>query len=275
MRKTVLALVLVLLSTALYAAEPVTAGLRAPEAQASPDQQKTPAARMPGVSGFVGASSSGKPPWEWSDEERIRVRFDPASIRERAAAHEAALPPYAHTQMQSTQTQSSQHIKAQSAEVPGSSQRIVDGSRDPGLFLPAELLDVLLEGLHPNASFRTHARVELANDIRGMGYTEDDFWDKLEQLSTPYRALTSRPSNLAVQHAKTPDGTMVSFLIDVDRCVARHNLLQSARTAFGAQAFQRFLYTAVAPEIWRSDATNRPDAGQQQKLLFVAGGCRQ
>ena len=132
---------------------------------------------------------------------------------------------------------------------------------------------MLLEGLHPNASFRTQARVALAKDIREMGYTEDDFWNKLQQLSAPYRALTSRPKNLTIQRVKTRDGKMASFLIDLDRCVARHNLLQSARTTFGSQAFQRFLYTAVAPQVWRSDATNRPDPAQE--LIFVAGGCRQ
>jgi hypothetical protein len=263
---------------AVHAAPPVTTNsesvmagtARATGPQAPADQHKTPATRMPGVSGFAGPGSSGKPAWEWSDEERIRVRFDPASIRERAAAHADALPPYARPQAQSAQApRSSQQI----AEAPRTSQHILDGARDPGLFLPAELLDVLLQGLHPKATFRMHARDALAKDIREMGYTEDGFWNKLQQLSAPYRALTLRPKNLAVQHVKTPAGKMASFLVDVDRCVARHNLLQSARTTFGAQAFQRFLYTAVAPQVWQSDSTQWPDPAQE--LIFVAGGCRQ
>lgn len=221
---------------------------------------RTSIASLPGVSRSGGLGPSAKPPWEWTDDERIRVRFDPASIRERAAAHAAALPQHAN-------------VQAQSAVARGSTQHILDGSRDPGLFLPAELLDVLLQGLDPNASFRTHARDALAKDIRGMGYTENDFWNKLAQLSAPYRALTSRPKNLAIQHVKTPDGKTAKFLIDVDRCVARHSLLQSARTTFGAEKFQRFLYTAVAPQVWRSDTTQWPDPAQE--LIFVAGGCRQ
>jgi hypothetical protein len=229
--------------------------------QAPADTRKTPAAGIPGVSVFVGRGSSGKPAWEWSDEERIGVRFDPASIRERAAAHADSLPPYSQAQAQ-----------AQSAQAPRASQHIIDGSHDPGLFLPVELLDVLLEGLHPNAKFRTHARVALAKDIRGMGYTEDDFWNKLQQLSAPYRALTSRPKNLTIKRVKTPDGKIASFPIDLDRCVARYNLLQSARATFGAQTFQRFLYTAVAPHFWSGESTQRPDPAQE--LVFIAGGCR-
>jgi hypothetical protein len=269
---------------AVHAAPPVTTNSEravagttgATRPQAAADQHKAPAAIMPGVTAVVGPGSSGKPAWEWSDEERIRVRFDPASIRDRAVAHEAMLPPYAHAQVQSAEApQSSQHLQAHSAQAPRASQLILDGARDPGLFLPSELLDVLLEGLHPKATFRMHARDALAKDIRAMGYTEDDFWNKLEQLSAPYRALTSRPKNLAVQHVKTPDGKMASFLIDVDQCVARDKLLQSARMTFGAEAFQRFLYASVAPEIWRSDATNLPNPGQKQQLLFVARGCVQ
>ena len=232
-----------------------------PQASRSDDRHKSPTTKTPGVRVSIGAPGSpSKPAWEWSDDERIRVRFDPTSIRERAAAHAGA-------------TQPSARAQTQSVGEPRSSQHIIDGSRDPGLFLPVELLDVLLQGLHSDAAFRTHARVALAKDIREMGYTENDFWNKLQQLSAPYRALTSRPSNLAIQRVKTPDGKIASFPIDVDRCVARYNFLQSARTTFGAQAFQRFLYTAVAPEIWRADTTQWPDPAQE--LLFVAGGCRQ
>jgi hypothetical protein len=259
---------------AVHAAPPVTTQsesvmadtARATGPQAPADKHKRPATGMPGVSVFVGRASSGKPAWEWSDEERIGVRFDPASIRERAAAHADSLPPYAQAQAESGQAHT------QSTQAPRASQHIIDGSRDPGLFLPVELLDVLLEGLHPKASFRTHARVALAKDIRGMGYSEDDFWNKLQQLSAPYRELTSRPKNLTIKRVKTPDGKIASFPIDLDRCVARYNLLQSARTTFGAQTFQRFLYTAVAPHFWSGESTQRPDPAQE--LIFVAGGCR-
>jgi hypothetical protein len=248
---------------AIHAAPPVVtertvAGARPAESKSPADKHKTPAATMPGVD-VAGQGSSAKPAWEWSDEERIRVRFDPASIQARAAGHADSLPPYAHSQVQS-------------ARAPRSSQHVLDGSRDPGLFLPAELLDVLLQGLNSNASLRAHARDALANDIRGMGYSENDFWNKLQQLSAPYRALMSRPNNLAVRHVKTSDGKTASFLIDADRCVARHSLLQSARAAFGAQIFQKFLYTAVAPQVWRSDTTQSPDPAQE--MIFVAAGCR-
>ena len=175
----------------------------------------------------------GKAAWEWTDEERIKVRFDRTGVRE----------------------------------------RVIDGSRDPALFLPVELLDVLLEGLSSDGSFRNAARAALAKDILEMGYTEDVFWKKLDQISAPYLALLAKPRNVTVQRVKTPDGSVTSFPIDMDRCVARHNLLQSARTTFGAQKFKRFLYTAVAPEIVRVVETQQEDPAQE--ILFIARGCHQ
>ncbi len=239
--------------------------------QASPsdEQQKLHGTKIPGVrSSGVQGRSPAKQAWEWSDEERIRVRFDPASVHERNAANADKVAANVAKGM----TQPSVHSQAQPSEhFRPSQQHVIDGSRDPELFLPDELLDFLLDGLHSNAAFRTNARRALAKSIGEMGYTEDDFWNKLQRLSAPYLALKSRPSNGNIQWFKTPDGKNASSPIDVDRCVARHNLLQAARTTFGAEKFQRFLYAAVAPEVQRGDSTQEPDPGQE--LLFVARGC--
>lgn len=197
----------------------------------------------------VTVSTNGKPAWEWSDGERIRVRFDPASVSRRATAQAASAQPLGRAQ-----------------------EHVIDGSRDPALFLPAELLDVLLQGLHSDASIRAHARDALAPQIRAMGYTESDFWNKLERLSVAYRALLARPSAVTIQRVTRSDGQVVSFPVDLQRCAARHGLLQAARASFGAQAFQRFLYTAVAPQVQRAVTTQQVDPAQE--LLFVAGGCR-
>jgi hypothetical protein len=203
----------------------------------------------------------GKAAWEWTDEERIKVRFDRTGVRERLAAGEALAKQSAQGKVESSPQFRTAH------------QNVIDGSRDPALFLPVELLDVLLEGLSSDGSFRNAARAALAKDILEMGYTEDVFWKKLEQISAPYRALLSKPRNVTVQRVKTPDGSATSFPIDIDRCVARNNLLQSARTTFGAQKFQRFLYTAVAPEIVRVVETQQEDPAQE--ILFIARGCHQ
>ena len=141
------------------------------------------------------ARTTGKRAWEWSDEERVAVRFDPASVRERAAAHaaaQAARGPTGPTQP-SVHSQSSGQLPVQ--------QYVVDGSRDPALLLPYELIDPLLKGLHSDAKFRTPARLALAKGIREMGYSEDDFWNRLQRLSAPYLALSSRPANISIQRA--------------------------------------------------------------------------
>ena len=193
----------------------------------------------------------GTAAWEWSDEERIKVRFDPIAVRERIKAH-----------------------GAQSAErLPSAKQYVLYGARDAALFLPVELLDVLLQGLHSDASIRVPARTALAKGIRDMGYTENAFWTRLENLSGPYRALLSKPGKPTIQRVQKHDGTVTSFPVDVERCVARYNLLQSARTTFDAHDFQRFLYVAVAPEVKRVMTTQQIDPAQE--LLFVAKGCRQ
>lgn len=275
MRKCALALVLVFLSTAGRAVNPRSDGSLAHadgyavladvgESPSGDHQQKplkaqTPDVRIPG--GVTGSPAT--PAWDWSDADRVRTRFDPKAIRERAAAHRAnvGMRPPVHSQA------------APSEGFRPSQQHVLDGARNPELFLPAELLDVLLQGLHSDPRMRAPARLALAKGIHEMGYTEDDFWNRLQRLSAHYLALKSRPSNTSIQRVRTADGTMASFPLDVDRCVARHGLLQSARTAFGAAKFQRFLYTAVAPEVQRSDSTQQLDPAQE--LLFIAKGCRQ
>ena len=263
MRKSAFALVFVLLPTAVYAAT-VTIGTVDTQASPSDDDQhrshspKTPDVRM--SSGATGLPAN--PAWNWSDEDRVRTRFDPKAIRERAAAHAA-----------NAGTQPSVHLQAvPSDRFRPSQQHVLDGARNPELFLPAELLDVLLQGLHSDPKMRAPARLALAKGIHEMGYAEADFWNKLQRLSAPYLALKSRPGNTSIQRVRAPDGKMVSFPMDVDRCVARHDVLQSSRAAFGAQKFQRFLYTAIAPEVQRSDGTQQIDPAQE--LLFVARGCR-
>jgi hypothetical protein len=36
---------------------------------------------------FAGPDRGRKEPWDWTDEERVAARFDPASIAERNAAY--------------------------------------------------------------------------------------------------------------------------------------------------------------------------------------------
>ena len=200
-----------------------------------------------------------KPAWEWSDDERIQLRFDPIAIRERAAAHTRLAQPR-------TQPQAAEQTRT-------AQEYVIDGSRDAELFLPVELLDVLMQGLDSDASIRTSARAALANGIKEMGLTENDFWSRLGQISEGYRALLAKPRNVTIHRVQTSDGMFSSFPIDIDRCVARNALLQSARTSFGTRTFQRFLYTAVAPEVKRVVTTQQSDP--KQELLFIAHGCRQ
>src|SRR5436190_20899101 len=90
MRKSALALVLALLSTAAYAAT-ITIGTVDTQASLSDDDQhKSGSPKTPDVRISTGATGSpANPAWDWNDEDRVRTRFDPKAIRERAAAHAA------------------------------------------------------------------------------------------------------------------------------------------------------------------------------------------
>src|SRR4051794_19356615 len=91
-----------------------------------------------GVSLHAATMPQTTPPWEWSDEERLARRFDPLSIRERAAARPAGAATSA-SRVHSNQMGGVEISAA--ADLPN----FISGARNPELFMPFELFSSLID----------------------------------------------------------------------------------------------------------------------------------
>ena len=113
-----------------------------------------------------------------------------------------------------------------------------------------------MSGFDPDPEIRNKQRELLRDALEARGYDEDLFWAQLESVSTRYAALryTDEDAN------------------EEEQCRAAFTALESARTLFGRDNFDRFLYEAVAPGMSFSIATNAPHPSQ--RLCWIANGCR-
>ena len=150
----------------------------------------------------------------------------------------------------------------------------IDGRRNPELFFSYELLDHLLWGISSDTTHRLNAHALFDAKITAYGYDVKAFWRELDRIARPY--IATREMHRQQQHNSTiltsSSGEQIVVFVDREVCVARFEALQKARQTFGEQAFDRFLYSAVAPEISHSEGGNAPDRAEQ--LRYVARGCK-
>jgi len=200
-----------------------------------------PANHAPGVQ---------KEPWEWTTDERLAERLDPAKIIERQREQEAG--------------HSAPGAQPQTAERQGVQNYDIDGSRHPELLLPHELFQSLLTGFVPDDERRNRQRESLRPGIIAAGFGEEIFWTKLREAASDYidRYAYPRPGMTAPASRGSRDAL----------CRAAFLALNNARRAFGRDQFDRFLYEGVAPRTQVASATSAIDPAVE--LRFVAGGCR-
>ncbi len=101
-----------------------------------------------------------KPPWLFTDEERIVARFRAVPLPQpgQTSAYE------------------------------------IDGKLEPHLFMPHELFDILLNGVGNDAQIRARGRAALASGLNGIGFADPDvFWSDLEKIARPYLILKTEP----------------------------------------------------------------------------------
>ena len=126
---------------------------------------------------------------------------------------------------------------------------IVDGHRNPELFLPHELYDMLLSGLTPDESLRLKQRAFYQPFLRKLGYDDAAFWNALASINGEY--LLVRFGDTQSHFSSTAN---MQAATDA-RCRVRFNALEAARRLFGRAAFDRLLYTVVAPTAMKSTTT--------------------
>jgi hypothetical protein len=179
-------------------------------------------------------------PWRWTIEDRLADRFDPAAIRDRQDAYVLRLTPAQRRYM---------------APEPGESRSsegaryIIDGSRNPELFLPSELIDgLLISGFDADQTRRGLSRGLYRNGILALGLSEEEFWSLLSS--------TAERSRSTARKSSTDE--------DVIQCRTLAATLDALRQRFGHERFDQFLYTTMAPHAVSSNVTNSVTATKEE-----------
>ncbi len=201
----------------------------------------------------VRGQDSPQPPWRWTDEERLAKRYDPSSMRSRESAY-----------------------IADTAGALPAGRDIVQGAKDPALFLPFELYRSLL--------MRTFSPLPEASQVFRDGYQErfggawfgGDFWQRLEQTARPYLDSIRAQRALAKEYQEAHPGRRAEIDRQADEfgktdCRLRVQSLETVRATFGREAFDRFLYEAVAASMVHASVDSYVSADH---LRYLAGGCQ-
>jgi hypothetical protein len=185
-------------------------------------------------------TSPAKPPWLWTIEERIGERVSPAARETRRGR---AL---------------RQGSRFASEFAP------VDGSREPELFLPVELVTRL--ALSTGAG-RERSRELYRREMVSHGWEFDRFWVELHSAAAPYLSLMEQSGVLQRESRGRADLGHLKPAI----CAISADLLNTAYEMFGRQEFDEFLYRSVAPGIhmWTADHADTAEALREKDR-----GCR-
>ncbi len=149
----------------------------------------------------------------------------------------------------------------------------ISGKDNPELILPFELYRTLIQRAYAHdASVREFARRTYAK--RGGQIVNEAFWTRLEAIAKPYieAGEASRESVQAVR-AESDERKRIAIIETLDKheCYARARSLADAREEFGDDAFLRFLYEAVAPDV--SLYGDYDTMTNSLRLKQIAGGC--
>ncbi|HVE70546.1 MAG TPA: hypothetical protein VNI54_04190 [Thermoanaerobaculia bacterium] len=202
--------------------------------------------RLLALSGLVLAwtlslAAEERQPWQFSAEERLTLRFDPSKIKERKERYRS-----------DHRLSVRDSVTGNNASDPVSPQAyVIDGRRDPHLFLPHELFDHLLSSFHPDATLATRQRDLYGREIRAMGFDDVEFFRRLHGAAAPYLEVRER------------NGSPTSR----SRCRARREALDAARSA--VRDLDVILYLAVAPHSQLASST-----GEAARLRDAESGCQ-
>lgn len=203
-----------------------------------------------------------KPPWEWTVEERIAVRTDPALIAQRMKEERA-------------------EARARGEELP-EHWEVIQGIEHPELFFPDQLFNALLSlAFNPDREQRLVYRQVYTKRSKSLKI-DPYFWRDLSILSAEVlarkheqlRKIQEREQKSTGEQAQSDRDGQVSQEVrqkQLEACAAKRDALEKAREVFGAEAFDRFLYEAVAPSFGIAGNFGPSSASA---MRFRTGGCR-
>lgn len=198
-----------------------------------------------------------KQAWEYTDEERFAMRFDPVSMRERAE----------HSARQRGRTSELDAI------ADGNVPNVVEGLRNPELFLPFELFTLLIRDAYfaePEWQQMTRKRLQPF----GAG---DDFWSAMESSAEPMintrieeRELSKKLSSATSDEERRRISGEYDAATGQAHCAIRYEALRRATEVIGRERLYRVLYEGIAPGL----STTSRDPDLYSRFQFLNGGCR-
>ncbi|HYO75119.1 MAG TPA: hypothetical protein VE010_01550 [Thermoanaerobaculia bacterium] len=181
------------------------------------------------------SSLYAREPWTLTVAERLEKRFDPVHAAERILAQTRMGP--------------------SDRKAPGF---VIDGSRNPDLFLPSELMSFLLSHANSGDAVHRHAgRAAYEPVIVTMNWPVTDFWADLEVSAAPHAQLV-RENLDSIHDAETSRRI----------CRSKHDALQAMRSRY--DRFDEFLYRAVAPRSTFAGEKAMP----REWVVWLEEGCQ-
>jgi hypothetical protein len=190
-----------------------------------------------------------KPAWQWTLDERLAARFDPAAQARREAAHRDVV---AHL-----------HLNGPAD--------VVEGKEAPELYLPTELFSHLLRvAFPPPGAGATLPRRAIEERAASLGFT-GDLWPRLEIAVAPHLDLQLGSSRL-FGPAPALGGKGLFGKEATQRAQCRHqaDALAAAKAEFGEEQFLRLLYEVVAPTVRLSYSVNWMSRAEAR---YIEQGC--
>lgn len=194
-----------------------------------------------------------KAAWEWTNEERIAARTDAVS---RAARRDAA-------------------VAAGDVSPGEDADDIVVGSRNPELLMPYELMDRVALAFFTDGARQAQWRERWRAGEEILG---DDFWERLAAVAHPFFESHRRFAELTKQAEQTTDGERRMIreeqqMIHRSQCRLRLDALEAARSVFGPDRFDHFLYEVIAPGEKILISLNEPFGPSGDPWRWLSEGC--
>jgi hypothetical protein len=200
-----------------------------------------------------------KQPWEWSDSERIVALTDDAAAAARVRIYRAS-------QRQDVTFK----VDGTASDPTATFYDRIDGNRDPHLFFPSDLFDILVKMAYADEFItRRASRESMENNLGEIGLPAD-FWESLEVISAAYRADRKDAEHYALSQRPETERHAAQDVAYERTCHDRRAALSEAQERFGPK-FNQFLYTAVAPGLTRL-VLHKPDLEEMRRV--TAGECK-
>lgn len=197
-----------------------------------------------------------KPPWQWTDEERLDRRFDARCL-------------------------SARRLEAANEKRPDGSCRssgiitdFVFGTDTPELFLPWELFDTLLrKEILAEPNFAEGQRMIFEQHVRAANLTlPNGFWKKVERSAAEYIKVLQDQQMMSTKLDAGSSADRRKLIKDISasqraNCALRAAALDRTRAAFDPDVLERLLYVAVAPGLCSSGS------GERDMKSWVSRGC--